>query len=516
MKRSIQNISVLTVFLASLSHAQASDNAPASVPYMPSWQARHQLQLLVDHAGLQLPLTHWPLPAAAVQQALAALPGDLPSGDVDVQEARRLVLRELQQRQQQTGLTLQLRQRAEGLPGFDDNYTPGSSAQLVSSEQRLDAGGVSLAGRLGLKLEQTSDSLAAGRTGWGTEGAAQARLEGSAAVLGWQGWNVQAFSHRHWWGPGWQSSMINGSNNPAWNGVGIQRGSVRPSDSPWLSWMGPWNLDVFAAQAQDPLVATGQPQGFIFSGLRLTMRPQPWLEVGLSRGLQQGGTGRPGGMKEFVQSFFGQHTNQDAGSPPDSSNQIAGFDARLRCPQWLGQCAAYGQWMGEDAGPRLLHFLPRKFMSLWGLEQTYGQGRYRVFAEYANANAFSLPWDSNNTPFPVYTNGVYSQGYTNGARWVGAAGGSGSQVTTLGWMDAQSQRMLKLHAGTVNSSLGAYDPRVDAPHGRLRGLSASQALRWHGLTWTPELSWTHLSDGQDVGANRRNNLRAGVSLHVPL
>ena len=128
----------------------------------------------------------------------------------------------------------------------------------------------------------------------------------------------------------------------------------------------------------------------------------------------------------------------------------------------------------------------------------------------------SLPWDSNNTPFPVYTNGVYSQGYTNGARWVGAAGGSGSQVTTLGWMDAQSQRMLKLHAGTVNSSLGAYDPRVDAPHGRLRGLSASQALRWRGLTWTPELSWTHLSDGQDVGANRRNNLRAGVSLHVPL
>ena len=132
-------------------------------------------------------------------------------------------------------------------------------------------------------------------------------------------------------------------------------------------------------------------------------------------------------------------------------------------------CAAYTQWMGEDAAGKVP--LPFKFMSLWGLEQTYGQGRYRVFAEYANANAFSLPWDSNNTPFPGYTNWIYSQGYTNGARWVGSAGGSGSQVTTLGWMDAQSQRMLKLHAGTVNSSLGAYDPRVDAPHGRLRGLA---------------------------------------------
>ena len=54
-------------------------------------------------------------------------------------------------------------------------------------------GGVSLAGRLGLKLEQTSDSLATGRTGWGTEGAAQARLEGSAAVLGWQGGKAHVY-----------------------------------------------------------------------------------------------------------------------------------------------------------------------------------------------------------------------------------------------------------------------------------------------------------------------------------
>ena len=433
-----------------------------------------------------------------------------------MQLARSVVLRELQQRQQQTSLTLQMRQRAEGLTGFDESYTPGSSAQAVTAEKRVDAGVVSLAGRLGLRLEQTSNSLATGRSGWGTEGAAQARLEGSAAVLGWQGWNVQAFSHRHWWGPGWQSSMVNGANSPAWNGVGIQRGSVLPSSSPWLNWMGPWNLDVFVAQAQDPLVASGQPQGFLFSGARLTLRPQPGLELGLSRGMQSAGVGRPGGAREFMRAFLGQQANRDEGGPPDSSSQIAGYDARWRCPKSVGQCAVYGQWMGEDAGPRLAHFLPRKFMSLWGVEQTYGAGRYRVFAEYANANAFSLPWDSNNTPFPTYFNGVYSQGYTNGARWVGAAGGAGSQITTLGWMDAQSQRMLKLHAGTVHTSLGAYDPRVDAPHGRLRGVSASQAMRWRGLTWTPELAWTHLSDGQDVGANRRNNLRAGIAVRMPL
>lgn len=120
----------------------------ASVPYTPSWSARHQLRLLSDLADLQLPTSHWPLPAAAVEQALQALPASLPmAAGVDLQAAREAVLRELQQRRQQASLTLQLRQRAEGLPGFDDNYTPGSSVQLVSEEKRVDGGTVSLAGR---------------------------------------------------------------------------------------------------------------------------------------------------------------------------------------------------------------------------------------------------------------------------------------------------------------------------------------------------------------------------------
>jgi len=257
------------------------DSCRTGGAHTPNWQTRHQLQLLVDQAGLALPLTHWPLPSAAVSQALAGLPSELPAPELEA--ARSAVLRDLQQRQQQGRVQLQLRGRAEGLTGFGENYTPGSSVQAVSSEKRLDAGKVTLAGRLGVRLEDTSDALAANPSGMGTEGRYQARLEGSAAVLGWAGWNVQAFSHRHWWGPGWQSSLVNGANTPAWNGVGIQRGTVKPSDSPWLSWMGPWNLDVFVARAQDPQVAARQPVGYLYSGARLTLQPQPWLEVGLSR-----------------------------------------------------------------------------------------------------------------------------------------------------------------------------------------------------------------------------------------
>ena len=496
-----------------LACAAAQAQTPASAPYTPSWQARHQLQLLVDHAALALPLTHWPLPAAAVEQALADLPAQLDNSGNDLEGARQFVLRELGARRTQASLRLQLRNSAEGLTGFDENYTPGSSVQAVSEEKRIDSGSLSVSGRLGFRVEQAANSLQQQFSGTGSEARYPLRLEGSAAVLGWAGWNVQAFSHRHWWGPGWQSSLINGSNNPAWNGVGIQRGSVKPSASPWLSWMGPWNLDVFVARAQDPLVATNQPQDFLYSGMRLTLRPQPWLEVGLSRGLQTGGAGRPAGAKNFVKAFFGQEVNQNPGDPVDSSGQIAGYDARVRCPKSWGQCAVYTQWMGEDAAGQIP--LPFKFMNLWGVEQTYGQGRYRVFAEYANTNAYSLPWDTK-PQFPGYINGVYNQGYTNGARWVGSAQGAGSQVTTLGWMDAQRQRMLKLHVGKIGYSVGAYDPRVDAPHGQLRGLSASQSLRWRGLTWVPELSWMHLDQGQDQRASKLNTVRVGVTVQTGL
>ena len=496
--------------------AQSTAATGASVPYTPSWTARHHLQWLGDHAALPLTGSHWPLPAAAVRQALDRMAPA--AGDAQLQAARDFVLKELDMAQNQGRAQLHLRSESEGLNAYGDNYTPGSSAQLSSAELRRSWGDVSVAGRLGVRVEASPNSLQSQFSGMGTEGEFQARPDGSAAVLSFGGWNVQAFSHRQWWGPGWQSSLVSGHNNPSWTGAGIQRASVAPSDSPWLRWMGPWNLDVFVAKGQDPRVVAKQPQGFLFSGMRLTMKPQPWLELGLSRGLQTGGAGRPSGAVNFAKSFLGQELNKNPEDTfIDSSGQIAGYDVRVRCPKsWsgvMGSCAAYTQWMGEDAAGTVP--LPFKFMSLWGVESTYGQGQYRVFAEWANTNAYSLPWDTKER-FPGYVNGVYSQGYTQGGRWAGSAQGSGSEMLTVGWMDAARQRMVKVHAGKVHTSLGAYDPRVSAPRGDLWGVSASQVYAWMGMRLTPELAYTELSDGQDQRANKRQNLRVGMVVAVPL
>lgn len=326
--------------------AQAQTQTQASAPYTPSWAARHYLQWLSDHAGLPLTGSHWPLPAAAVRQALDGLTTHASPPEVVV--ARDFVLKELEAARSAGQIQLHWRSASEALNGFAENYTPGSSLQVRTPELRSAWAGVSVAARLGGRVEASPNSLQTQFSGQGTEGQYQLRPVGSAAVVGMAGWNVQAFAHQHWWGPAWQSSLVNGHNNPAWLGVGIQRGSVAPSESGWLSWMGPWNLDVFVAKAQDPVVVQQQATGLLFSGLRLTLKPQPWLEVGLSRGMQTGGAGRPSGAANFVKAFLGQELNKNPEDTfVDSSGQIAGYDVRVSCPKtWsgvLGSCAAYTQ-----------------------------------------------------------------------------------------------------------------------------------------------------------------------------
>lgn len=65
-------------------------------------------------------------------------------------------------------------------------------------------------------------------------------------------------------------------------------------------------------------------------------------------------------------------------------------------------------------------------------------------------------------------------------------------------------------------SLGSYDPEANAPHGKLKGLTAQKTFEWRDWRVTPELSVLRLSDGLDTGVNKRNNFRLGVETMIPL
>src|SRR5512145_1848540 len=221
----------------------APARAEPSVPWTPSAAGRHAVQLLVDEAGLGVPATQWPLPRAALWRALEALPSQLP---LALETARERLRRELQA-QQGSQLSETVRNPADALPGFDDDPTPGSSLAIRSPT----LGNAAVALQLGGRVEKRAHADLAGVT---------ARLDDSAVAVELLGVQLQAWSHRSWWGPGWQSALELGNNAPALNGIGLQRAVGSRSESPWFSWMGPWNFDIFVARTEgvtvpsDPLL----------------------------------------------------------------------------------------------------------------------------------------------------------------------------------------------------------------------------------------------------------------------
>jgi len=510
---SIKKECLIIVLTGLLGAVSTLTYAGPSIPYMPTWQARHHLQRLVDEAGLKITTTHWPLPSLAIQNALEDLPKDLSPSLV---ESKEFITKELRELHWQGEAEAQFRNRSEAPVGFGENYTPGSSIKLTSAATEFGPNDLPIAARIGIRIEENPNSLQTTFTGWGKEGRIQAKLDDAALVTEISGINVQAYAHQNWWGPGWESSLINGSNIPPWMSVGIQRSEVKPSESKWLSWLGPWTFEFFVAQAQDPIVVANQPDGFYFIGTRMTLKPWSWVEIGLTRDVLTGGTGRPSGIHDILlaTTSLGDVHNL-AGPTQDITGAMAGYDVKLNCPKGV-HCAAYFQWIGDDASGQ--SHLPNSFMTLAGLDWWSTSGRHRVFAEYMQTYTDSFPWNITKYTGSGYRNWAYPQGFTNGGRWIGSSFGGDARILTVGWLDAEASRTLKVYTGETSTALGSYDPNTNAtgnligPHGRLAGFAAQQSFKWNAWTITPEVAYTHLAEGQSIGVNKTSDIRGGVTL----
>ncbi|MEY8689996.1 MAG: capsule assembly Wzi family protein [Leptothrix sp. (in: b-proteobacteria)] len=463
--------------------------------YLPTPSARHAIEWLVDEAGLALPTTQWPLPAAAVADALAQLPADLTPAQRDARDLIRADLRRAQAGQ----LSLSAATRSRGAAGFGAELEPGASIALRSSA-------VPLGERLSLQLGVREDG-------------GQLRLDQSSAVLQLGPVNAQAWSHRSWWSPGWQSSLVLGNNAPALSGLGVQRASAGVSDSPWLAWLGPWNAEFFMAQTENP-VAPANPW---LVGNRLTMKPFSGLELGFTRTAQWGGQGRDQSISGFVSMLTGTGTNADtlAQQAKDPGNQMAGFDVRVRCPAGV-PCAAYTQMIGED----MAGIWPGKYLSLYGLETWTADGRQRYFLEYVHSSCATLP---NDKPIDgcAYRNGQYPGGYASAGRWLGAGFGPDAQVLTLGGLDAGSATQMRLHVGVIHglgrsgaaAGLANVSPFVAGSTVQLRAIEWQRDWPLAGGVLTPQLGWQRLSGQADGGTaagwvDRR--VQAGASWRIAL
>lgn len=342
--------------------------------------------------------------------------------------------------------------------------TPGSGLRLLHTFGESQDGAVLRLGVLG---------SSGARRQW--------TLEGTEAALPLGPGQLYASVQRRHWGPAWSGSLILDAAAPAVPALGWRKTSNTPFESRWLSWLGPWNADVFFGGLQGHT----QPAHPYLVGMRLQVQPLPSLQIGASRTMQWGGRGRDQSFKSMVNGLLGRD-NQDA-SDQQPGNQLAAIDARWRHALGNGhQMALYAQITGEDeAGYR-----PAKNMKLAGAEWALQRDGHsmRLFVERADTVAGVLG--------VAYRHHIYLQGYTQDGVVLGYPSGGDTKVTTVGAL---------LDAGSVSGEIVAY--RGDAiasiaqrlTPGSLSGINAAVA-------WSPRSGQAlglSLWSGKD-GAGRDN------------
>lgn len=240
-------------------------------------------------------------------------------------------------------------------------------------------------------------------------------------------WQLGVGALSRWWGPGWHSSLALSNNARPVPAVWLTRQQHHAPQSPWLRWLGPWDLRLFVGQLEEERTV---PDARLL-GARFTFRPHPRLQLGLSRLAQWGGEGRPQGWDALWNTLIGRDNGETSGfaDGEDPSNQLAGLDFRWSVPALQQPVSVYGQFMGEDEAGGL----PSKLSSLAGLDivTELGQGSQRWFIEATDTVAGS--WLSERRYNVMYEHGTYKSGFRYYGRNMASTWEGDAQVVTLGF-----------------------------------------------------------------------------------
>jgi hypothetical protein len=337
----------------------------------------------------------------------------------------------------------------------------GDAPQLISA---------TIQGRGGMRLVADMIDSAALRVSAGVAWRDQAQtpwsLEGSSIAFGLceqpgYGEFYASVEHRHW-GPGWTGSLILDGAAPPVPALGWRRREAKASESVWLAWMGPWSADVFVGTLQGHV----EPARPYLIGLRLQMQPGEGLQIGLSRTLQWGGSGRDQSLTSLVRALLGQDNVGYNGvtTSNEPGNQLGGFDWRWVLGEQR-QFSIYGQVVGEDEAGHL----PSANLLLIGVDgrpQT-PFGALRVFVEWTDLIAGDFSGGAR--PGTTYRSHLYQQGYTQDGVVLGHPAGGDVRLGSVGAIFQRDSTGAMLVA-----AIGRAEPTAQrlAP-GRVTGLNAA-------------------------------------------
>lgn len=442
---------------------------------------RNDLNWLNHQGVIQISTSTWPLSEEAVIKAIQ----DANINNKTQQKVVESVLAHVKSQNESFRVNLFAETDPQYLPQkFGDN----TKSQYQVGVQ-LKSSGENWAGQL--KINAENDLI--------IDHDQKVNIEGSyLAGKFWNQW-VVAGQIPTYWGPGHDGSLIRGDASRPVYGVTLQRADQAAFETKWLSWIGPWQYQVFAGQLDDYKAV---PDAKLI-GMRLTIQPLPYLEIGASRMLQWGGEGKLNSFSSLWEALKGNDNFDDRSL--DKSNQLAGVDARVNLTHWFDiPISLYTQVIGEDEAG----YLPSRKLYSAGAEysSSYRDLPVQIYTEWTDTRTNGEVWGY------TYKHGDYKDGYYQHGYPLGHGIGGDSQMYSIGGnirfdkMNRVSGRILSANVNQSSLLINQQFPNKDE----------IQALE---LTWTHYIQptmplkingWVSDSDllGQDSGLS--------VGIELPL
>ena len=196
-----------------------------------------------------------------------------------------------------------------------------------------------------------------------------------------------------WWGPGHHGSLLMSTNARPFDMIKLS--NPEPVLLPWiLSYLGPAQFNLIFSQLNDVRTGTELANPFLY-GMRLGLKPHPWLEIGASHLVLFGGPGRRHLNVRDVIKILYSNTNRDR-TELDSNQQFAA-DLALTVPNLarylyvIDGVKLYGEIGGEDTGTppdRRAYIVGAALFKPFGLERAALRGEYAMLSPRSVPNAW--------------------------------------------------------------------------------------------------------------------------------
>ena len=227
-------------------------------------------------------------------------------------------------------------------------------------------------------------------------------------------WNIAVEFGRgaQWWGPGYHGSLL--LTDHAFPLDMIKLGSDEPFRLPWkLRHLGEWKINTFLARLEGQQTFSHEQ---IF-GLRISYLPTSWLEVGLTRLTQYGGSGSGTSFPRTLFDCYKSAPNQIGAS---NCNEQAMVDGRVKIPHvpylvpFPAGMQIYGELGSEDKWDKIP--IPSRAAYLVGIyiPQIFAGDTTDLRLEVADTD-YTRRKTSDHLAGVWYNNGFY----TNGMRQYG-------------------------------------------------------------------------------------------------